>query len=89
MKTFVWERNGGFVSVAKFSNNNYGVGVKVFKTVKGAENMNKRLIEYCGPAYGQIVNGERTVGNNFPWTTANDKGEVDRHYYHVAGGGTI
>ena len=85
MKTMIWERNGGYVVAAKFANGNYAVGTKVMKTRKGAESYAKRLDEFCGPAYGRDVNGERTVGNNFPWTTANDKGEITRHFVHQAG----
>ena len=73
MKTTTWNRNGGFVSVVIFANKtSAAVSTKVFKTQKGAEGANKKLIAMCGD------NWEK---GNLPWESTNvDTGEVTRHF---------
>ena len=78
MKTTTWNIDGGFVSVAIFENGNVARSTKLYKTKKGAESANTRVIEYCGEDYAL---------NNFPWYTVDvETGEETRHYIHKVGG---
>ena len=73
MKTTTWKIAGGFASVIIFENgSSAAVSTKVYKTKKGAEGANKRLLELCGKNW---ENGD------LPWETTNPKdGEVTRNY---------
>ena len=73
MKVTTWNRDVGFVSVVLFANGkSAAVSTKTYKTQKGAEGANKRLIEVCGDNY---------ENQNLPWKTTNPKtGEVTENY---------
>jgi hypothetical protein len=75
MKLTTWNRDSGFVSVVLFDNGtSAAVSTKVFKTQKGAEGFNKRIVELCGEKYEKA---------NLPWESTNPKtGEVTRHFRH-------
>mgnify|MGYP001238153846 FL=1 len=78
MKTTTWKIDGGFASVVIFVNGNVARSTKLYKTKKGAEAANKRVIEYCGENY---------ANNDFPWETVDvTTGEETRHYIHKQGG---
>ena len=73
MKVTTWNRNDGFVSVVLFENGtSAAVSTKVYKTKKGAEGANNKLLELCGKNW---ENGD------LPWETTDPKdGSVTRHY---------
>ena len=49
MKTTTWNRANGFVSVVLFENGtSAAVSTKVYKTKKGAEGANNKLLQLCG-----------------------------------------
>jgi|TARA_R110000751_G_scaffold5594_3_gene25368 hypothetical protein len=75
MKVTTWNREDGFVSVVLFANNtSAAVSTKTFKTKKGAEGANKRIIELCG---------ENWEKGNLPWKTTNPKtGEVVTNFHN-------
>ena len=73
MKTCTWKRESGYVSVILFANgSSAAVSTKTFKTRKGAEGANNKLIEMCGK------NWEK---GDLPWESTNPKdGTVTKHY---------
>ena len=73
MKLTTWNRANGFVSVVLFENgSSAAVSTKVYKTQKGAEGANKRLLELCGKNWED---------GDLPWSTTNPKdGTVTRNY---------
>ena len=73
MKCTTWSRHGGFVSVILFKNGtSAAVGRKVYKTKRGAEGGNARVLTLCG---------ENWELQDLPWSTTNpETGEVTQNY---------
>ena len=65
MKTTIWNRDSGFVSVVLFENNKTcAVSTKVYKTAEGAKTANQKLKTLCGPNYSNC---------NLPYVSTNPK----------------
>jgi hypothetical protein len=73
IKLTTWNRGKGHVSVVLFDNNtSAAVSTKLYKSKKGAEAANARLVEFCGEGYSD---------NNIPWKTTNpETGEQTENY---------
>jgi hypothetical protein len=73
MKTTVWSRKGGFVSVILCANGRTAyVGTNIQKTEDGAEAQNARVLELCGPNWEH---------GNLPKTSTNpEDGTVTVNY---------
>ena len=73
MKTTTWNRASGYVSVVLFTNgSSAAVSTKIFKTKKGAEAANAKLVTLCGDNWDKA---------NLPWESTNPTtGEVTRHF---------
>jgi hypothetical protein len=73
MKVTTWNRDLGHVAVILFDNGtSAAVSTKTFKTKKGAEGANKRIIEMCG---------ENWELGNLPWKSTNPTtGEVTTNF---------